>query len=123
MAKLKQTLRKFLRSVNREYKDALFKRCFEDKQHLLELYNALNDTSHTNADDLALTTLEDCIYMTYKNDLSFIIFSVMNLYEHQSTYNPNMPIRDVIYFARLYEAYIKKHNLVQRFLNPHILSA
>ena len=43
--------------------------------------------------------------------------------EHQSTYNPNMPIRGVIYFARLYEAYIKKHNLVQRFLNPHILSA
>ncbi len=111
MAKLKQTLRKLFKTVNREYKDALFKRCFEDKHDLLELYNALNDTTHTNADALEITTLEDCIYMTYKNDLSFIIYSVLNLYEHQSTYNPNMPIRGVLYFARLYEAHIKKQNL------------
>ncbi|MDN0061724.1 hypothetical protein QVN96_09985 [Mediterraneibacter glycyrrhizinilyticus] len=30
----------------------------------------------------------------------------MNLYEHQSSYNPNMPIRGLMYLARLYQNYI-----------------
>lgn len=78
---------------------------------MLDLYNALNNTAYDNAEDLKVTTLEDCIYLTYKNDLSFIISATLNLYEHQSTYNPNMPIRGFIYFARLYEAYIKEQKL------------
>ena len=95
----------------RKYKDKLFQRVFSDKKDLLDLYNAVNQTSYTNPDDLEITTLEDVIYLSMKNDLSFIISSTLNLYEHQSTFNPNMPIRGLIYFARLYEAYIKKHDL------------
>lgn len=95
----------------RKYKDKLFQRVFCDKKDLLDLYNAINHTSYTNPEDLEITTLEDVIYLSMKNDLSFIISSTLNLYEHQSTFNPNMPIRGLIYFARLYEAYIKKHNL------------
>lgn len=118
MANIRQRLKHFFRPFNRNYKDALFRRCFADKRDLLDLYNALNDTSYTDIDALEITTLEDCIYMTYKNDLSFMIFTTLNLYEHQSTYNPNMPIRGLIYFAKLYEAYIKKQelNLYQKTL-------
>lgn len=95
----------------RKYKDKLFQRVFSDKKDLLDLYNAVNQTSYTNPDDLEITTLEDVIYLSMKNDLSFIISSTLNLYEHQSTFNPNMPLRGLIYFARLYEAYIKEHSL------------
>ena len=96
---------------NYRYKDRQFRRIFRDKKDLLQLYNAINNTSYTNADDLVITTLEDSIILSMKNDLSFIISSEMNLYEHQSSFNPNMPIRGVFYFSRLYEVYIAHHNL------------
>lgn len=95
--------------IRRQYKDRLFQKVFEDKKDLLELYNAVNETNYTNSEELEITTLDDVIYLSMKNDLSFIISSTMNLYEHQSTFNPNIPIRGLIYFARLYEAYIKKN--------------
>ena len=78
---------------------------------MLALYNAVNHTSYTNAEELEITTLDDVIYLSMKNDLSFIISATLNLYEHQSTFNANMPIRGLLYFARLYEAYIKKNKL------------
>lgn len=113
MTKIRQTMNWFLRrlKIRKKYKDALFRRCFDNKQDLLELYNALNGTTYDDTAELKITTLDDCIYLTYKNDLSFIISATLNLYEHQSTYNPNMPIRGLIYFARIYEAYIKEHQM------------
>ena len=96
---------------NRKYKDRLFQRVFRDKKDLLELYNAINGTSYDNPDELEITTLEDVIFMSMKNDKSFIISSTMNLYEHQSTVNPNMPLRGLLYLAQLYNKYVAKHNL------------
>ena len=113
MIKVRQTMNRFLRRfhIRKKYKDALFRRCFDNKKDLLELYNALNHTTYDDTTELKITTLDDCIYLTYKNDLSFMISATLNLYEHQSTYNPNMPIRGLIYFTRIYEAYIKEHQL------------
>ena len=42
------------------------------------------------------------LYLSMKNDISFLVSGTLNLYEHQSTYNSNMPMRGVLYFARLY---------------------
>jgi len=79
----------------------------------LELYNAINDSDYTNPDDLTITTIEDVVYMGMKNDLSFIIGDVMNLYEHQSSFSPNLPLRGLFYFSSLYREYIEpiKHRL------------
>lgn len=96
--------------IRRKYKDRLFQKVFEDRKDLLELYNAMNGTHYTNPEELEITTLEDVIYLSMKNDLSFIISSTLNLYEHQSTFNPNLPIRGFIYFAKLYESYIKRND-------------
>ena len=93
------------------YKDRLFKAIFGKQEHkdwLLSLYNALNNSDYKNPDDLELTTIENIIYITMKNDLSFLIDSQMNLYEQQSTWNPNMPLRGVFYFAQLYQQHISK---------------
>lgn len=96
---------------NRKYKDRLFQKVFERKEDLLDLYNAINHTTYTNPEELEITTLEDAIYLSMKNDLSFVISATLNLYEQQSTFNPNMPIRGLMYFARLYEAYVKQNDL------------
>ncbi|MEI3524794.1 MAG: hypothetical protein V8Q27_00700 [Eubacteriales bacterium] len=71
--------------VQREHKDRLFRLVFRDKEDLLDLYNAVNGTEYENADELEITTIEDVIYLSMKNDLSFMFGVVMNLYEHQST--------------------------------------
>lgn len=95
--------------VNRKYKDHLFRFLFQDKNDLLELYNAVNGSAYCDADELEIVTLEDVIYMKMKNDLSFIIANQLNLYEHQSTCSPNMPLRGLLYFSRQYEGLIAQH--------------
>lgn len=98
-------------NVDRKYKDRLFRFLFgreENKEYALSLYNALNGTSYTNADELEFTTIEDVVYMGMKNDVSFMIQNFMTLYEHQSTYNPNMPLRGIMYFGKLYDRYVEK---------------
>ena len=79
---------------------------FHDKRDLLSLYNAVNGTNYQDPEDLEINTLENVIYLKMKNDLSFLVGASMNLYEHQSTWNPNMPLRGLLYFAELYERYI-----------------
>ena len=96
-------------SYNRNHKDTLFRKLFgEDKENALSLYNAVNGTDYTNADDLEFTTLDDVIYMKMKNDTSFLFDRFLNLYEHQSTYNPNMPLRGFLYFGDLYRQLLPK---------------
>lgn len=96
---------------NREHKSSLFCKAFEEKKYLLDLYNSIHETDYQNEEDLKVNTLENVMYITMKNDLSFLIGCNMNLYEHQSTINPNMPLRGLLYFAQLYNKYIAKNNL------------
>lgn len=84
---------------------------FGNRKAALELYNAINHSNYQNPEQLEITTIEGAIYMGVKNDLSFLIDSVMNLYEAQSTRNPNMPLRGLIYFARVYQGYMEKREL------------
>ena len=85
--------------VQRNYKDSIFRMLFKDKRNLLSLYNALNKTDYTDVERLEITTLEKAVYMNYKNDVSFVFDFELMLYEHQSTVNPNMPLRDLFYVA------------------------
>ncbi len=84
---------------NKKYKDTVFRMLFNNKLYLLELYNAMNGTSYTNPDDLIITTLSGETFMKMKNDLSFIIDFELNIFEHQSTISPNIPLRDLYYLA------------------------
>ncbi len=77
-------------------------------ENALSLYNAVNNSNYTNAEDLTFTTLEDVVYMKMKNDVSFVFGRTLNLYEHQSTYNPNMLRRGFLYFADLYRKYVNR---------------
>ena len=103
-----------LGKTNGEYRDRLFKFIFgnpENKEWTLSLYNAVNGSNYENADDIKYNTIDDAIYMNMKNDVSFIIEDTMSLYEQQATYCPNMPLRFLMYLAKLYEKYVKTENL------------
>ena len=101
-------------TANNEHKDRLFRYIFgasENKKFLLSLCNAVGGTNYKNPEDIEITTLTDVLYIRMKNDISFLIGCEMNLYEHQSTFNPNMPLRGLQYFAELYTAYIKENRI------------
>ena len=102
--------------VARNHKDRLFRMIFREKKELLSLYNAINGTSYTNPEDLEIITLENAIYMNMKNDLAFIMDSYLNLYEHQSTYSPNMPLRDLFYIAKELQGQVNHRDLYRNTL-------
>ena len=106
MQRRKKTMK---RKVHRQVKDRLFRFLFEkDKEALLQLYNALNGTDYRDASELQVVTIESAVYVVMKNDLAFVIAGTLNLYEHQSTYNPNMPVRFLIYLAEEYQELIEQ---------------
>ena len=91
------------RNVVRNYKDSVFRMLFREKKELLVLYNAVNGTDYSDPEDLQITTLESAVYMSMKNDVSFVLDMRLSLYEHQSTVNKNMPLRDLMYVAKIFE--------------------
>ena len=90
-------------TIKRNYKDSIFRMLYLDEKELLNLYNAVNGTNYTDVENLEINTLQNAIYMNMKNDVSFIFNFQVNLYEHQSTVNPNMPLRDLIYVTKLFQ--------------------
>lgn len=102
---------KYLPSVIRTYKDTVFRMLFADKKELLSLFNAVNGTNYDNPQELKLNTLENAIYINMKNDISCVLDFQLNLYEHQSTVNPNMPLRDLFYVARMYESMVQQNKI------------
>ena len=97
--------------VSRTYRDNLFRMIYRDKEKLLSLYNAMNGTDYRDPDELIITTLENAIYIGIKNDLSFIIASELNLYEHQSTTNPNIPLRQLQYVTTIFRGLVSQKAL------------
>ena len=96
---------------NRNYKSSIFAMVFSDKKRLLELYNGISGKNYKDPELLEINTLENAIYMAIRNDLSFLIASRLSLYEHQSTYSPNLPLRMLLYLADLYAGLTKEENL------------
>lgn len=97
--------------ANQKYKDTVFRMLFSDKKNLLSLYNAINRTKYDDPEKLQIVTLENAIYMGMKNDLAFIIDMNLFLYEHQSTYNPNIPLRDLFYISAEYQKLVDRKSL------------
>lgn len=94
-----------------KYKDRVFRMLFNNKQELMVLYNAINNTNYENPEELQITTLENAIYLGMRNDVSFLIDSRLQLYEHQSTWNPNLPYRDLLYVADSYSKLIPQEEI------------
>ena len=98
-------------NVAKDYKDRLFRMIFNDREKLLELYNAMNDTDYTDASELQIVTLENAIYMSMKNDVAYVLHDELFLYEQQSTKNANMPLRCPFYVSDSYSALVRDKNI------------
>lgn len=101
-------------SASQEHKDRLFNFIFgrlENRKWTLSLYNAVNNTSYEDETRIEFNTLDDYLYVSMQNDTSFLFAEYVNLYEHQSTYNPNMPLRMMQYISAIYDKYITANEL------------
>ena len=102
-----QNRRQNRKRIQRNVKDRLFRYLFEkDRDALLELYNALNGTAYRDPSQLEIVTIESAVYVVMKNDLAYILSGTLSMYEHQSTYSPNLPVRFLIYLAQEYQMVI-----------------
>ena len=97
---------------NTRYKCTLFSTIFSQKENALEMYNALNGTDYDNPDEITITTLKNVVFINRYNDVSYVLGGVFNLYEHQSTFNPNMPLRSFFYAAQTYEKMVDPKQLL-----------
>ena len=105
----RKLVRQSRKKVRWNVKDRLFRYLFgRDKEALLELYNALNGTAYSDPSQLEIVTIESAVYVVMKNDLAYILSGTLNMYEHQSTYSPNLPVRFLIYLAQEYQTVIEK---------------
>ncbi|MBQ7529752.1 hypothetical protein IJT10_07630, partial [bacterium] len=105
-------------NVNREYRDRLFKFIFgnpENREWTLSLYNAVNGSNYTDANEIKFNTIENIVYMGMRNDVSFLVANTVSFYEQQSTFNPNMPMRLFIYAGMVYAKYVKESNDYNRY--------
>ena len=99
-------------AVQNEYKDRLFNFIFGSGEHrewTLSLYNAVNGTDYRDPSRVEFNTIRETLYLGMHNDFSFIIAPLMNLYEQQSSYNPNMPLRLMQYAGNLFEQHVVKN--------------
>ena len=92
--------------TNRKIRDTVFCHYMATESHLLELFNALNGTDFTDSSNVSINTLEGSFFSNIKNDISFLMDNLMVvLIEHQTTINPNMPLRFLSYVDELYRRY------------------
>ena len=98
--KLEQTPAK----ARRNYKDSIFRKLFNNKAAIIDLYNALSGSDYPPDTYVKIVTLDNVIFGDRKNDLAFMIENrFIILIEMQSTVNPNMPLRFLVYIAKEFE--------------------
>ena len=105
-----------LPEADRKYKDTIFRWLFSDRENLLSLSNAVTGKNYTDAKALDVVTLESAVYLGMKNDVAFLVDTRLYLCEHQSTYNPNIPLRNLFYIASEYQVLVKDRSLYSSVL-------
>jgi hypothetical protein len=110
----KDKKRNYRSNGNREYKSDVISMMLQIPEYALDVYNAMNDSAYTDPDMIQIMRLENGISLSVRNDASFFISNYLNLYEHQSTYSPNAPLRFLIYLTNLLKKTIRKRDLYGR---------
>jgi len=102
--------------VNKKYKDNVFCLLFDNEEKAVELYNAIKGTNYEPG-DIVMNTLQNPLFVGLQNDVSFTVEDkFVILIEHQSSINPNMPLRFLLYIAQIYELLIEKDSIYREKL-------
>ena len=99
---------------NREYKSDVFSMLMQVPEYALNVYNALNGSNYDDPGLVEMKTLDKCVSLTVRNDAAFIIDMNLCIYEHQSSYNPNMPLRVLLYLADILKPLLKQKDIYSR---------
>jgi len=101
-------------NVNRNHKNSVFSFLFSNPDILRELYSAIAGITFPPDIPIDINTLSGVIYKDRINDLSFTIDNrLVVLIEHQSTVNNNIPLRLLVYIARVYEKIVNMKKAYQ----------
>ena len=101
--------------INRNYKDSMFRMIFRTPEKMIELYNAIFDTDYPPDTPIDINTIEEVFHRVQKNDISFTIDGTyIMVSEHQSTINPNMPLRDIFYIVEIWRGMVESSQLYKR---------
>ena len=101
--------------TNKRFKSSVFSLLFSEPDLLRELYCALDEVSLPPDAPVSINRLEDVLFMGFINDISFRIDGkLVVLIEHQSTINPNMALRLLMYVGRVYEKIIEGRNIYSK---------
>ena len=94
-------------------KDSVFTLLFSEIGNIRKLYQNLHDDADSYSDaDFKIVTLENAIINGQYNDLGFTVKDrLIILVEAQSTFNPNMGVRLLMYIAKSYHDYIVENKL------------
>ena len=108
-------------SANLNHKDSVFTKLFSEPEAILGLYNAVSRSKYPPDTPIEITTLKDVFFRGRYNDVSFIIDGkLIIMIEHQSSVNPNMPIRLMVYLSRIYDRLLQKDVYSSRLVKiPH----
>ena len=99
------------KNTKRTYKDSIFRTLFNNEAQLSKLYSAVSG-KNVNRESINIVTLENAVFNGIKNDLAFTVDSkLVVMIEHQSTDNPNMPLRMLRYLGETYERILDDSNL------------
>ena len=95
----------------------------EDKANALQVYNALNGSSYKDPEMVEMVNLDKIIALSIRNDAAFIVGTDISIYEHQSSYNPNMPLRSLMYYSDILKGRVANRRLhrpqIVRIPTPH----
>ena len=110
---------------NREYKSDVFAMLMENKSYALQVYNALNGSSYDDPEMVETSNLQKIIALSIRNDAAFIVETDINIYEHQSSYNPNMPLRSIMYYSSIIKERVNNKDLhgseLVKIQTPHFI--
>jgi predicted transposase/invertase (TIGR01784 family) len=105
-----------------KYKDSVFRMLFGQLAEAAELYNAFSQEKCT-ASDIEFITLSNEIFTNFINDLAFLARRRLLVFsEHQSTPNPNLPMRDLMYVGRTYERYFETRQLSRKLYGEALVT-
>ena len=97
-----------METAKREYKDTVFRSFFREKENFLSLAAAVTGETFS-PEEAKENTVEDVLFNRLRNDVSYLIGNANFIFfEHQSTWNGNMPIRLLFYLAELYKGIVPK---------------
>ena len=126
MSDRKNSKQQLALSENRQFNSNVFSMLMQQKKYALSVYNALNNSHYENPDDMEIYMLDTGIFLSIRNDASFLLADTLNVYEHQSTYNPNMPLRHLLYVVNLIAGFIRDKNIFGKTLvkipTPHFVT-